>query len=719
MNPEFRPLPDDPGLEVVDPIETRRVAMVTDDPVTPTPTSAEEFPAPIDAACRIRTDGFAISAGIRVDVRRPDFTHRDTIISSGTRTFPAAEHVVELHLPVKAYLLVDGRLTVESRTNSVRFDFGAPTDVRVGARSFHSSPAETVTVPDDPEAVMRAVSTFSSALKTTSPERSWATLRGHPPRVERGDSLRVPDGLEPPETGVTIRVPPDYGSIYAVTPLSYYLGAAVRPGGTAAVTADSDVDLRLGDDPTEVADAARRLLERAFVLDCVTRTEGLYPDDFHEREVLERHVDLDFAALYDASLDQRLAAYLSVPDEAVDAVRPTWHRVTYVRPDPQAVELLPYVVDALSHVVVKDPSETTWSATESQIRTESLLGAFKRDPGSVDDGDPDSTGASTRLKSDAEPSERRTPDDAAFVPLPDEDALVGAWAGDETPLNGAKLLPAAFERDATLSTDGVADIAVVCNDTEMREEWDAVTEIYESRDDVRVNVNCEFDVSRDRLRDVLGRETDLLHFVGHIDGRGLKCDDGVLDAETLDDVGATTVLLNGCRSHDQGVALVEAGANAAVVSLADLWNAGAVEVGETFARLLRFGFDVGSAMTVVREYTSLGRDYVVVGDPGVMVAQSRSGVVTVVHVLDGLDSDGESPDDEVTVEMCAYPTRQLGMGGTSRPNVPEATAQHLSVGRCGRTTTTAASFREAVADDPVPMVVDGELMWSDEWFADG
>jgi hypothetical protein len=45
----------------------------------------------------------------------------------------------------------------------------------------------------DAEDVMMAILTFRSALKTTSPERSFPTLRGHPPAIELNDRLEIPD----------------------------------------------------------------------------------------------------------------------------------------------------------------------------------------------------------------------------------------------------------------------------------------------------------------------------------------------------------------------------------------------------------------------------------------------------------------------------------------------------------------------------------------------
>ncbi|UPV76325.1 hypothetical protein M0R89_19370 (plasmid) [Halorussus limi] len=296
------------------------------------------------------------------------------------------------------------------------------------------------------------------------------------------------------------------------------------------------------------------------------------------------------------------------------------------------------------------------------------------------------------------------------MPLPETDALEQAWIGDRTPVEGTKLLKPAFEHESTTSEDGTVEITVVCNDERMREEWDSAAEIYADRDDVRANVTCEFDVSTARLRDLLAEDTDMFHFVGHIDGLGFQCSDGILDADTVDGTGATTVLLNGCRSHDQGVSLVEAGANAAVVSLGDLWNEGAVEVGETLARLMHYGFSIGHAMTIVREHTSLGKEYMVVGNPSVTLCQSENGIPCMYHV-----SDEEAETETFEVKIYSYPIWGFSIGATIVSYLPKFERQYIAVGECGKERTTIDEFREVLDSYSEPLIVNGKLTWSDVW----
>jgi len=361
-------------------------------------------------------------------------------------------------------------MAVERTEGSVKIEFDGEIPVEVGARSYHSAPANTITVADDPEAFMEAVSAFPSALKTTSPERAWPTLRGHSPRIERGDELAIPDGLDVYDTGVRIEVPPEYGQIYTVAPLAFYLGADVVQGHTAKLIADSGVFRRLGDDAETVGECVEALLKRVFLLDSVVRTEELYPKELHERKQFESHVDLDFAALYDASLAERLQTYLSVPDEAIDAIESPWHRITYVEsePGPETAELLPYVVNDLSLVKVKGASDDPWTPTESQQQTAEALDTddFFRSAGlqrSVrrNDGFEDHDSLDDQSN---EESSRGVPGKGGYIPLLEANALEQAWIGERTPVEGTKLMLEAFEQERTTSEDGSIDVTVVCND---------------------------------------------------------------------------------------------------------------------------------------------------------------------------------------------------------------------------------------------------------------
>lgn len=699
MQPRFCSLDSESGLEIVDPIENCRFVLLTPSQVSPTTVDSDRFPYPVTAACEVVTEGFRLPNEIALVIRDSDGEYLLDTEWEGTQELAAGEYLLDMNPCLKLYARADTALTVEANSAGVRVAFDGPTRMQIGARSYHTAPEATITVPDDSEAMMRAISEFGSALKTTSCERSWPNLRGHPPAIERGDELWIPDELESPDTGVTIHVPADYDHIYTVAPLSYYLGAEVVSGSPPRLTTNTGFVHRLDTDRGFEAETIRTL-QQVFLLDCVTRTEGYYPTKLHAQQVVESRseIDLDFDDLYDAPLTEQLEAYLSIPFATIESAIPTWHRVAHVRPSVESIELLPFVVDDLALVRVQGPAENTLSPERRE--KQDLLQSFKR-------------GGPTRRTG--------VPGPGQYVPLPSQDeAIERVWVGEETPDRGTKLLRAAFTHEQTTPADGTIKVTVVCNDDAMRPELEAVSDVYGSRDFVRFDVDCKFGVSTDDLRTLLAEDTDLFHFIGHIDGRGFECPNGVLDATTVTETGAETVLLNACRSHDQGVALVEAGAKAAIVSLSDIENYGAVEVGETFARLLNYGFTVGGALEVAAEYTSVGREYVALGDPSATVAQPDDGFPILCELEDDI-SRLPAPDEDVRLTAHAYCSRRMAMGSICEPlfQDPDDSVCYLGPGLLDTFTVPVERLRRMFEGEEVLYVLDDELHWSDGWLFDG
>ncbi len=543
MKPTFDTLDDETGFEVVDPIETRRFTFSTPNPVELAPADPESFRFPVSSTCRVEASELELPYIVMSYVRDADGEVLADLGHDASAEFPPDSYVVDLSAPIKLYLRAEAGLHIESSTDSMRIAFDRETTVEVGARSFHKSPAATVTTTDDPHDVMTAVSTLGSVLKTTSCERSWPTLRGHPPCIERGDELDVPDDLTVPDTGATVEVPPTYDAIYAAAPLAYYFGADLVAGETPRLTVGGFE--RRFDADDEFEEDVVRTLKQAFFLDCVTRTEGYYPIELADRNRLEPLVDVDFAALYDAPLDEQLSTYFSIPYETVAEAMPSWHRVAYVRPDPENVESLPYLVNDFS--ILRTPPRPSYDETEEMRETRDAIDQFKRTP-SPDDSD-------RRPESERDTAARRgVPPVEEYVQMPDhDDALELAWVGEGTPVRGTKVIAEAYRHDSTGTSDEEIEITVVCNDEEMRDEWDAVAEVYGPRETISFDPTVHFDVTTDELRDLLQTPTDLFHYVGHIDGRGFECSDGVLDARNLDEVGMRSLTAFGYPTRDHAI----------------------------------------------------------------------------------------------------------------------------------------------------------------------
>ncbi|MFC4552479.1 MULTISPECIES: CHAT domain-containing protein [Halorussus] len=678
MTVSFESLARPPGVEIRDRIERRSFALHTSGRPDPRPVATDDFAFPVDAAVAVTTDRVVLPQVVVGYVRDDEGSMEQEIVNGTSRELPPGRYDVELCAPMKVYLRVESGISVAADRDRVRLDFAPETEVRVGARSHHERPEATVTTTADPRDVMKAVSTFGSALKTTSPERSFPTLRGHPPLVELGDELRIPPELDVPETGIRLELPPEHRYVFVAAPLAFYLGAEVVPGSTPRLVTESGFAYDL-DGPEGYERAVERTLKRTFLLDCLVRTEGYYEVDLHERTEIEPLVDLDFAALYDAPLAERIEAYLSVPWSVVADHVPAWKLTTHVTPTAENVESLPFVVNDLA--VVRTPS----LRTRSLPRQSDVIGEFARDSEFT----------------------RSTADSSAEIPVvrPERsDSVEEAWIGDHAPMDASKATTAAFRnrlsRDVSAET---VDITVVCNDTEMGDERDLAAEVYGSRENLPFDVTVRRDLTTDELRAVLETEAAFLHYIGHIGEEGFRCADGHLDATTLESVGVEAFILNACRSYEQGLALVEAGSVGGVVTLSDVINSGAVRVGKTMVRLLNRGFPLRAALSIARGRSIVGNRYIVVGDGNVDVVQTESGLAVL------LDVDTEGTDFEVTPRT--HVANQGGMGGFFTPHVG-GDEYHLVSGEHGPFSLTREELALTLSAENVPVRIDGEFAWS-------
>ncbi|WP_226021707.1 hypothetical protein [Halomicrobium salinisoli] len=678
MTVELLPAPDRPGLTVVDRIEGRRFPLTTRRPVDPEPGDDGRFRDPVDAAVRCRVGELELPYVVAAYVRDADGEMIAECHEFADRELPDGEYEVELAAPVKVYLRVAGPLAVDSTSDEMRIAFGERRRVDVGARSFHEHPAATVTTTAAPEDLMAAVSTFGSALKTTSPERSFPSLRGHPPTVELGDALSVPDGVAPPATDLCIEVPRERSAVYAVATLAHYLGARVRPGPEPRLLADGDV-LGVLDGPEGLEGAVTETLRHLFLLDCVVRTEGRYRLDLYERRRLEERVDLPLGELYRAPIAERTRRYLDVATETVDDLVPRWTLATHLSPAPEAAELLPYAANALSLIAVQ--------------RSRSGGDRSAPPPGYDAFVEADDAGAA----GDAADGDR-------YVHVSGPDAIERAWVGDGRAVNANDLHPAGVRhRLAGESSEGPVEIALVCNDERMLAEI-GDGDLYGDREELPFEVAVHREVSCDRLRSLLAEDLDFLHYVGHVERSGLICPDGALDAADLDAVGVDTFFLNGCRSYDQGRLLVEKGGVGGIVTHGAVDDANATAVGRLVAGLLNAGYSLRSALAVAgRGYAVEGR-YDVVGDGAVQVAQSESGTPNLISVSETADG--------YEVAITTYPALGTAMGACYTPHTPSVDRHFLVGGELPPFELSLPEVLNLLSLERVPAMIDGELRWS-------
>ena len=235
----------------------------------------------------------------------------------------------------------------------VEITFDRSTTITVGGRSLHTRPEATITVPDDPEALMTAVSALGSSIAEWSPERSWPTLRGYPPRIERGDELHVPDHLSIPDTGIEIAVPPTYADIYRIAPLAYYLGAAVVPGAEPEIRLDTGYVEPLPSEGPALEERVSELLRTTLFLDSLVRTEGYVPSDRYEYEQVGPDLPFYPPKLADRSVSEQLMEYLEVDPELLEPYAPPWPTWAVLRPGPAGAELLSHLAHLVAPIRVR------------------------------------------------------------------------------------------------------------------------------------------------------------------------------------------------------------------------------------------------------------------------------------------------------------------------------------------------------------------------------
>ena len=685
MTLTFEPLDDRPGLAVIDQIERQRYRIHTPTPVALRDATTDVFQYPVGDAVRIRTRAIELPTVVMVYVRDDGGGIAAEVAQFESETLPADDYVLDPLTQIKTYMRVeDTAVEVTVDSDRTRIEFDTPTDLLIGARSQHDRPAATVTTTEQPADVMAAVETFGSALKAYDPERSYPTLRGHPPAVEVGDSLDIPADIDSPDTGVTLELPPDLASIFVAAPLSYYLGASLVPAPEPRLTTDTGFTYSL-DTARGFESEVGRTLKRLFFLDCVTRTEGFHQINLHERAAIEPYVDLDFQSLYQQPLSEQVAAYLQVPYDVIEAHIPKWRLTTHIDPVPANAEQLPYVVDDLAIVRTHQQQRLNEASVPAEAEAE-----FTRDD------------VITRAAS----SDAATaPTETDYVEPQAEDSLEQAWIGDSIPIGASKLTKAAFEHRLDRDTNAEdITIRVVQNDARMDEERQLVDEVYGTRDDLPFDVTVHDDLTTAELRTVLTTDAEFFHYIGHTEHDGFVCSDGKLDVTTVDSVGIDTFLLNACNSYNQGLALVENGAIGGIVTLNEVLNDGAVRIGETVARLLNCGFPLRAALTIARGESILGGQYIVVGDGGVTVAQSEGGTPNMLEI-----SRGEAG---FKLFMNMYPTDTDGLGSITMPLVEDYSYHHLSSGEIGPMLLDRAELEDFLLAQEVPVQVGDELFWS-------
>jgi len=675
-------LDDEDGLRVRDTSEGEQFPLYTDRAVDPTPASTEGFTMPVDAAVAVEARELRMPTFADVIFWRDGEAVHRTESGETSERLPRGTYEVDFSPPdAKLYVRVeDAEPTARLDSDRSVLVIEAATRMVVGIRSHHETPAGTVTTTDDPRDLMQAVSTFGSALKTHSPDRSWPTLRGHPPAIERGDTLNIPPEVETPDTGVRIEVPPEYGAVYTVAPLAYYLGATIEPGTRPRIVAagrsrDLCVDA--------LAESVRSVLEHVFTLDCAVRTAGVFPFQTTVVSELEARVDLNYERLFELSLDERTAEYLDVSRSATEGLL-DWHYTADVAADPAYAPALPHLLDNLALVRSPPRRDSEVDLTPSPNALQSTDGALAR-----------SASATTLTqRSLVVPADAETPGHS--------------WVAPGNAVRASNPTVGSFRRDLSASADdGALDVHVVFNDARLQQ---GDVSLFDSHPYRETDVRVSHDLSSAELREALYEDVDYFHFVGHVTDSGMMCPDGALDTRTLARTGVKAFFLNGCRSYEQGRALLTAGAAGGFVTVDDVADDDARSVGEMAAALLGVGFPLYGILDALELAGTPADRYTILGDGQSHIRQSHSNI-SVLHVF---DTDAvQATSGAWPVSIHHYPHAKSGIGGMSaysHTDTPSA-IYDASV----RETTLPQSALEAFfADSGIPVLIDGEVHLTDD-----
>jgi hypothetical protein len=702
------PVTDPQGLAVIDDIQGVRVPLPTTEPVVPSPGAPTDFCFPVDTAYDLDTTTLRIPTPVNVCVRDSEGSVVVDVPSHTSETLVSGQYTVEIGaLGIKTYLVVQGGLRITAATDNGRtITVTDAEQVSLGVRSLHNQPAATVTTTDDPTDVMRALSCFGETLKTTSCERSFPSMRGHPPRLEQGQCFDAPSHLErtPAETPVHLEVPPTFEYIYPAASLAYYLDAAIVPGDSPQLIVDGTTHSIAHEDGYDAAVA--RLLQHIFTLDCLTRTEGFYPVQLAEREQIEDRIGLDFATLYEQPLDEQINTYLSVPFETVAPVVPRWPLTTTIAPTAAHLEALPYVAADLS--CIRTPQDDLPVDAATAVPYQEPLDEFLRSsqPATAEAPLLRSQLSSTEQQPVRGPTDHETDTDwtRALKPSATE-SITHLWLDDGYPIAGAKPTLDACRRRLDAHASGPIDVAVISNDPEMHDET-AVADLYGMRDLIAFDVTVHEECTRAEVQEILTTDYDLVHYVGHVTDEGLQCADGWLDAATLDSVATRAFILNGCRSVEQGMGLIEAGAIGGLCTLRGVANVPATDVGRTVARLLNAGFSLGGALDIITDESVTGHQYMVVGDPRLTIATCKGTASTLVEIH-------AHEADQYKVSIHGFPVSSAQLGALSMPYLGSEETYALNSGQLVTKNVTMTDLQAYLDLSRIPVRLNNTLMWSD------
>lgn len=709
-----------------------------------------ELPRPVDITLDCVTSELALPGAVVYVISLSSGETEELRGDTEPMAMPEGEYLIDVDAQVKTYLRLNGPFTL-CRTadyDGVVLSLPGRRRMTLGFRGRNRKPTTALSVPPTPEGLATALTYSSAAHKTTGTDRSYPTLRGHPPLLETAeadDEVELPEAIREAraDTGIELLAPNALEPLLVLAPLAYYLGADVDVGNVASPilrAPDADVAVELPAMPGLERDATR-LLRKVFFLDCLVRNAGPYGTELAEASLLDA-LGVDADRLYAASPAERLAAYLDVPYGAIEQRLPDWHCSTYVEPDADGIRALPFLLDRMSLIYMPRTSELEGSELVERSlddfyrgRTPDYSRRFSPQIGSAsapetsattEDSEvpaPDGGASSTTSPSTSSTTSPSTPSSSSSSSSPDPDVRsagevasvdvvkpelrggrIHGWLAEGTPIDVFKCLPEAYQhRIDALDREGDGiEIAVVRNDSEMDAEHADVADIYRTRGgEVSIDVSVHERLSTAALGELFEDDYDFVHYIGHCETDGFRCPDGYLSASSLSRCGAQTFFLNACGSYEEGSELVRKGSVAGAVTFEKVLDSHAAKVGTMFARLVVHGYAIERALALARRRVIMGKDYAVVGDGTHVLAQTE----TVV----GSQAELVREDDGFSLTYGMFPPN--GAGARSYVNLDHA-PEPMLLGNEGTFELDADEVISFLRRGAFPVVYRGDIHWS-------
>lgn len=535
-------------------------------------------------------------------------------VQEGTRRLSDEDQLVQIEANITVFLRFRGRasITRENRGGPVVVSFAQRRALSIGFRTLVRKPDHTITIPPTSEGLAEAITYSSGAFRTTTPDRSYLSMRRHPPIIEFGDSTCIPSEVEEEfqPVGIDFVVPSQLDYLFVAGPLAYYTQSSVRTEDSCEFPyfeiPESNLKHEFSALPHFEHESAE-MLYRVFMLDCLVRNAGPYGTSLKEINLLNK-LHLDPHSVYQKCLSERLAKYLGVNFLKIKDDLPDWHLSVYLEPNEDNIKTLPHLLDRLSNIYL--PKATSIG------RPDLIKHSIKEE-----------------RRSATKNSHNRSID--LLKTHRNQDRLCG-WIGDGVPVNAFKLYHQSFNnRFNYLGDDNPINVVLVINDEQMINEKSIVTNIYAKRaEKISIELSVKQDLTCEDFTKIFDRSIDFLHYIGHCEPEGIRCRDGHVSFDTLNESRVQTFLLNACGSFWEGQELIKKGSVAGVVTIGAVLDRQAMRIGSSFAQLISHGFNIGNALKFAQMNAMIGNTYVILGDGTHSLSQGETKDPTIIRVKD-------------------------------------------------------------------------------------